>query len=72
MGHIEPLRVKCLKCQRSIWEKDVPKRCSQGTPGFESHAYAIGEEEGEWPWIAPYGVSDADWDRETEALLEEL
>ena len=59
--HAEPERVKCLKCQARILKKDAPKRCPRGTPGFESHAYELGRESGEWPWITPYGMSDATW-----------
>ena len=54
-------RVKCLKCQTLILEKDVPKRCPMGTPLHQSHAAALGWDFDLDGWQAPYGVTDLEW-----------
>ena len=61
MHWLEP-RAKCLKCQRMILTKDVPKRCSASwSKRQESHVIELGWPIDEVPWIRPYGMSDADW-----------
>ena len=67
----EPLKSKCLKCQRMVLLKDVPKRCSASiSKRQESHVIELGPEPGEWPWQAPYGVSVEAWDRIEKEMLE--
>ena len=55
--------VKCLKCQRLIRKKDVPKRCPASiSRRQESHVIEDGRDYGDdLPVQAPYGWTDAQW-----------
>ena len=62
-------KVKCLKCQRLIWKKDVPKRCpASWTPRQESHVIELGYDVETMYPMPPYGVTDASWELQVREL----